>query len=312
VIITALETPSSPGPRRPAAEPPCWFARDDVGESRRFYLPAASADSLAFAVVAAGWENCGPRYDVRRHDFPFHVVEFVHSGHGRLELESSGFELVPGTVFTCGPGVFHRISNTGPAGLSKYFVAFTGSGARHLLDRIAPAGARPVHLGRTEEVRSVFEILIRSGCHGPERAERMTALAFELLLEAMQVSLVTEAPAVRRRRAVFQRCQDFVDTHFLQLTGVNQIAAACHIHRSHLCRLFREFTDTTPLHYLQCRRMTWAAEHLLSSSNLVRHVADELGMDPFQFSRTFKRVTGVAPANLIRSSRASGPDRLAS
>ncbi|MGY8719324.1 MAG: helix-turn-helix transcriptional regulator [Verrucomicrobiia bacterium] len=32
----------------------------------------------------------------------------------------------------------------------------------------------------------------------------------------------------------------------------------------------------------------------------MREVADELGIDPFQFSRSFKRVHGVSPAAFIK------------
>jgi AraC-like DNA-binding protein len=283
-----------------------------VTDCRRFHLPAPQHDARGFAVVSAGWENCAPDYDVHRRDFPFYAVEFVNAGTGSLQLGNEVHDLLPGTVFTYGPGVSHRICNTCASGLSKYFVDFTGPAAAALLKEYAPLGEHPIRLGRTDEVRGVFELLIRSGRAGDKRSVRMTSLALELLLDAIVASLVFDTPAVRRRREAFTRCRTYIDDHFLRLASVDQIATECHLHRSHLCRLFREFTDSTPLHYLLRRRMEWAADRLLNSNVLVRQAADELGMDPFQFSRTFKRVIGVAPANLVRAPHALSAQKLAS
>jgi AraC-like DNA-binding protein len=45
--------------------------------------------------------------------------------------------------------------------------------------------------------------------------------------------------------------------------------------------------------------MNWAAERLRSSPILIRQVAEELNLDPFQFSRTFKRVQGLSPSEFL-------------
>jgi AraC-like DNA-binding protein len=46
--------------------------------------------------------------------------------------------------------------------------------------------------------------------------------------------------------------------------------------------------------------MKWAANRLHTGEVMVREVADELGIDPFQFSRSFRRVHGVSPAEFIQ------------
>jgi AraC-like DNA-binding protein len=92
---------------------------------------------------------------------------------------------------------------------------------------------------------------------------------------------------------------ELIDHDFLKLNSVDALARACHLDASHLSRLTRRFGQDSPLRLLQRRKMQWAAERLENSAQLVRQVADELGMDAFQFSRTFKRIHGLSPSAFL-------------
>ena len=53
--------------------------------------------------------------------------------------------------------------------------------------------------------------------------------------------------------------------------------------------------------------MRAAMERLQAPGALVRTVASDLGFgDPFQFSRTFRRVLGVSPREFVRRQRLTG------
>lgn len=45
--------------------------------------------------------------------------------------------------------------------------------------------------------------------------------------------------------------------------------------------------------------MQWAAERLHASGCLIHEIAAALRTDPFQFSRTFKRIHGVSPTAFL-------------
>jgi methylphosphotriester-DNA--protein-cysteine methyltransferase len=49
--------------------------------------------------------------------------------------------------------------------------------------------------------------------------------------------------------------------------------------------------------------MEWVAERLVETGRQVRSVADQLGMDPFQLSRTFRRTFGLSPTEFVRLRR---------
>ena len=283
---------------RPDSAPPA-FVSQQVTAARRFYLNLKPRPSAELAVVCGGWEECAADYAIDRATFPYLSVEFVAAGRGELTLAGHRHALEPGTVFTYGPGVAHRIRTSTEERLGKYFVDFAGARATKLLRSCKLSPGTFIQLGATTEVRHAFDALIRLASTHDRHVERAAALQLELLLLVIARAMQPSSPSARRALATFERCRQHIDTHFLHLRTVEDAAAACHIDVSHLCRLFRRFHGERPFRYLQRLQMQWAAERLHASDRLIREVADELAMDPFQFSRTFKRIHGVAPSAFL-------------
>jgi AraC-like DNA-binding protein len=278
--------------------PPDYISRQ-VSSARRFYLPHNPTRSPEVRVLCGGWEACAPDFRIERPDFPYVALEYVAAGRGDLLLGGRRHALAPGCLFTYGPGI-PQVIQTDPADpLGKYFVNATGPAATRLLARHGLRPGTVVAADPAADVRVAFDTLIRLGDRPDAHTARAVALQFELLLIAAGRSVAPTSPAERQARATFLRCRDHIDTHFLRLRGVADIARECHLDASYLSRLFRRFLGDTPLHHLRWRQMQWAAERLHGSDRLAREVADELGLDPFLFSRIFKRLHGVSPRRFL-------------
>ena len=277
------------------------FLSKQVTSSRRFYHNLSPKPGKALTVVCGGWEECAPDYAIDRKTFAYLSVEFVASGRGQLVLNGQHHPLAAGTVFTYGPGVSHQIQTSPQERLTKYFVDFTGTRGRELLRESKLAAGTCIQLAAPAELRQTFDTLIRIGTSHHRLATRMCALQVELLLLTLVRSPQSSSHSDRRSFATFERCRQHIDTHFLTLDTLDQTAAACHVDEAYLCRLFRRFQDETPFRYLQRLQMQWAAERLQNSGQLIRQVADELRIDAFQFSRTFKRIHGVSPTVFLNN-----------
>lgn len=275
------------------------FISTQVTSARRFYLNLNPGRTRGVTVVCGGWEECAPDYAIDRASFPYLSIEFVARGLGEVVLGGERHVLRPGTVFSYGPGIRHEIRTSAPHRLGKYFVDFTGDRARRLLDECRLPPGTVAQLTATGDVREAFDALLRFATAQHALARRMCALQVELLLLVIARSLQPPSHFERRALATFERCRECIDARFLELRTVEETARACHVAVSHLCRLFRRFHGETPFHYLQRRQMQWAAERLHASGRLIREVADELGIDAFQFSRTFKRIHGVSPSAFL-------------
>lgn len=283
-----------------SAEPSPGFMSKQVLQARRFFLEAGVRDQAPLSVVCVGWEKCARDYVIDRETFPFLSLEFVAAGKGQLELNGANHELKAGSLFTYGPGVHYRMRTDPTDLLDKYFVDIVGPQALSLMQELDLAPGRLHHYQRGLDLKDAFEHLLRLAGHVGVYTTRSCALQLELLLLATRYGGSETTAGPNRAFTTFERCRRHMEDHFLEYSTVEDFAEACHINLSYLCRLYRKFSGVSPYQYLMQIKMKWAANRLHGGEVLVREVADELGIDQFQFSRSFKRIHGVSPAAFIK------------
>ena len=283
---------------RNTVDPPSFVSRQ-VREARRFYLNLNPPPGHKLTVVCGGWERCAADFRVERADFPFLCMEFVAAGKGTVVLGGKEWPLQRGGVFSYGPGCPHRITADSADPPVKYFLDFTGQEGLELLRAagLKPGSCRTVT--EAEEIEDAFEQVLASGSKSGPQSERILALKAEILLRILAESSL----AGGGREQSFQtylKCRDSIEARFLELRTAADLAAACHVHPAYLSRLFSLHGNESPYHALLRRRMRHAAALLDGGGRIVREVAEELGLDPFHFSRVFKRVHGVSPAEFLK------------
>lgn len=249
------------------------------------------------AVVGGGYEECAPNYAVQRSTFPFHVIEWVVGGSGKLNLAGSEIDLRPGMSYCYGPGAPHAIRTNEANPMRKHFVAFMGRSANHACEEAQLLSGTSRMLAHEPRLAFAFEALLRDGSTGKPSSQ---ALCVSLLRYLIQVLAVTpEAPQHGSDQAyeTYQRCEALLTEHAAQIASLTQLAEACDVSKSYLCRLYQRFSDISPYQRLLRLRMTAAAELLVDSEAPIGEVAQEMGyVDPFHFSRSFKSVLGVSPS----------------
>ena len=99
------------------------------------------------------------------------------------------------------------------------------------------------------------------------------------------------------------RVHAYIDAHLCDAITLEGLAAAACISRFHFARLFRATTGSSPMAYVREARVA-AAKVMLAQSQQPVSVADvavSLGFfDHSHFTRTFRRLTGVAPCHFTR------------
>lgn len=231
----------------------------------------------------------------------------VSRATSRMKGDTPGDPLEPGVVFTYGPDWEQRIVTDPQDRLLKYFVNFVGQPASELLRECGLAPGRVVRVAPILEVREAFDQLIRLASHPTRTTPRKCALQLELLFLLLSDRTAALSSAPDRSREAFERCRTVAEAEFLRMKTARELADRGHVDVAYLCRLFQRYAGTSPYRYLHRLKMAWAAERLHAGGTLVRHVADELGIDPFQFSRGFKRVHGLAPS-AFQTLRAGRPN----
>jgi len=291
---------SDPQTAGPAADQPRFFSAQ-IAQARRFHLQARPLAGQPLSVVCGGSERCLPDYQIRRRTFPYYGLEFVAGGKGTLTLKGRAYRLVPGTLFSYGPGVPQLITTAPEEPLVKYFVDFAGPRARKLLRAIPLPPGTVIQTSAPAEVMPIFDGLIANGLKNTGQSPEICAALLEALLHKLAETKVPPGSVESAAFGTYQRCVRELEEHALEIRTLQELARRCHVDGAYLCRLFKRFDHESPYHRLMRLKMSHAAARMQAPGMLVKQVAAELGFDdPYHFSRAFKSVCGLSPTELVR------------
>jgi AraC-like DNA-binding protein len=273
------------------------FFSKEVARARRFYLDLNPDPRRALAVVCGGLEHCTTGYAIHRDTFPFYSIEYVVRGHGTVKLRGRSYDLLPGRLFSYGPGIPHHITGDPDEPLVKYFVDFNGKEAANLLDACKLSPGRVSKVFPAQALQPIFDEIINAGLQMRRGGANLCRKLLECLTLRIDGARAPLEGAETLAFASYQQCRQFIEKHFLRLRTLEQIAQECHVNNAYLCRLFRRYDQQTPYQYLLRLKMNHAAERLQRAGTLIKQVAEETGFsDPFHFSRVFTTVFGLAPS----------------
>jgi two-component system response regulator YesN len=101
-----------------------------------------------------------------------------------------------------------------------------------------------------------------------------------------------------RLPAPLSRAMRIVEERYDSPLQLSQVAEACGITPSYLCRLFSEHMDTNFVDYVNTVRLKVAEEMLIENRRSVKEIAYAVGYaDPNYFSRIFKKYKGIPPTS---------------
>jgi AraC family transcriptional regulator len=91
--------------------------------------------------------------------------------------------------------------------------------------------------------------------------------------------------------------RDFIHAEFTQNPSIAEIAAAVNVHPVHLARVFRRQFNCTIADYIRPLKVEAAKQALASTDTPLADIALDTGFpDQSHFSKTFKRLTNITPA----------------
>lgn len=90
----------------------------------------------------------------------------------------------------------------------------------------------------------------------------------------------------------------YFSVHYQENISLDEIIESVGMSKSHFIRLFRQYTDHTPMDYLNLYRIEKAKALLFQSDLSVKEISFKMGFnDEFYFSRLFKKHVGISPLN---------------
>ncbi len=263
---------------------------------------------LDLNIYYSGSEACRPGHKwgplVRDH-FVLHAVE---SGEGSFESGSKTWELGPGSCFLIRPGVkaAYRASEERP--WAYIWTGFNGAKADSIACAAGLGSAKPVIDAKEAfpELLKSFAALKEAGkLQGSARQLAETATLYGVFsVLAKAAGHQKEEAQVSRKELHVQKAIEFLERNHSRELSVDELARHVGIDRTHLAHVFKLVMNSSPSGCLLALRVKKSCELLASRPDLsVKEVAFSVGYrDPLLFSKTFRRLKGMPPAEFRRRS----------
>ena len=275
-----------------------------VSDARRFHLRSMRSPVKGVCVVGGGVEACRSDYLIDRPGFPYPILELVAAGSGRLVMNRKEYDLVPGTLFTYGKGVGHRMEADQHHPMLKYFIVFTGRDAAAWLSRNGLPVGSVIQIAQLDRVRQILDDVIDFGLSDRPNREDCCMQALTYLMLKLSDQIVPLSKSGLRSFHTYQRCRNYIEAHGLTLRSLRDVTTACHVDEAYLCRLFQRFGRERPFHYLQHIRMNHAMTLLQTTDRLIKDIAEELHFqDAANFTRAFRAWFGLPPQSIRQGAR---------
>ncbi len=151
----------------------------------------------------------------------------------------------------------------------------------------------------------LFQRLI--ALHGESGSHRQLQCT-GLMLQLLAPFVATADPERRQQVLRFQRVLTYIDEHLAESIPLARLADLAHLEPTYFSALFSRHFGAPPLRYIHQRRIERALNLLWNSDSTLARVAELLGYtDAFHFSRTFKKITGITPADFRHQRRFPQP-----
>ena len=183
----------------------------------------------------------------------------------------------------------------------------------HLAVEPYRAALEAVHPGRPDEVEltdyfgrdeafshlcfACAEMLSAATPGTAGRVAHLTAL-FAVFLAEKYTAAASEKPDFRGGLPVRQlhKVEAYLSEHLAEDISVGALAELVELSPFHFCRVFKQTTGLSPLHFVTRERITRAQQLMRETPRSFIEIALEVGYpNPSHFAQVFRRVAGVTP-----------------
>lgn len=227
---------------------------------------------------------------------------YIASGRAHFYLEDREHVLEAGHFIFYRPGrpqhyVYHAAEQP-----EICWVHFTGREAISLAELAGFTASSILYTGISPEFQQLFLRMIRELQFArPCFEEALSLLLRELLLLVRRSLLESPQRDGRAQREILEAIRFFQENFSSEIV----IADYAHSHHLSACwfiRSFRQYTGVPPLRYLTDIRMERARFLLENTDYNIGEIGDIIGYrNPLYFSRIFKKIHGLSPAQYRKS-----------
>ncbi|MDF2721676.1 MAG: AraC family transcriptional regulator [Paenibacillus sp.] len=259
------------------------------------------------SVLFSGRERTLPGHSVGPKVHDYFLVHHITSGQGTFHCLGRTFELGAGDSFFIFPGELFRYEADEGEPWSYRWVGFRGDLAEELLSKLDITRHQPVAKPlRHKRAEVLFHQIERTLASAEPGYDMKSGGLLRLLLAEYERNEARETERASGRRSPMEqqveRTIRWLSVQYSKPISIEEMSKSLGYNRTHLSKMFKQYTGMTPMHFLLKLRME-RAKMLLRERLTVEQVAASVGFtDPLYFSKQFKKWYDRSPSEYRQES----------
>lgn len=224
----------------------------------------------------------------------YHQLEYVTSGKGKIVMDNDVHSIEKGDFFHIQKGLSRKIYSDKKDPLEKMYITLRGP----FIDGILSAYNlnSPLFIAKSD-VGIYFENILHiiEECDEPMYS-LYNKISFELLhiIQKVYTEHLLIKPA--ENLSVAENIMNYIDANFSSKITIGDLCDNFFLCKTQIIKIFKKKYNTTPMHYLQFKRIG-IAEHYLRETDIELSALPELlgYADSSHFTKAFKKDKGMTP-----------------
>jgi len=226
-----------------------------------------------------------------------YILLYCVEGSGTINIPGKTVPLTPNTYCIIPKNVPHHYKSSVKDPWTIYWIHFIGDHADQLFGRYLEIKRDPVAIPYDEKRIAAFEEIFNM-LENSFEDRSMEIVNIKLLEFVSSLIYFMEIDPSLHDDDVISDSINFMKNNLKARCTAEELAGRQHLSVSHYSRLFRSKTGSSPLQYFNNLKIQKSCQFLYFTDRNIKEICTELGFeDPYYFSRLFKKLMGMSPAN---------------
>lgn len=277
--------------------------------SENYFTDNFNITVTSYNLFMIGYQITEKNYSIRRKDFDNYLLTVTEKGEGILEYDNKVIPLKENDLVMIDCNKPHVFRNKGKGKWKICYMHVTGPSLGALYDKfVSYQSGNVFHNYPIEEFIAYAQYLLTKLRNCDKKL-----IEFNYFINLIDENLVNEVSDViyKVTRNIEKNLEinhpiypksienviNYLHTNFDKDINLNTLAGIAQLSKYHFLRLFYQYVNTTPIHYLNTIRLERAKNYLLGTNYSVKKIAYEVGFHSLQpLNNLFKERLGLTPS----------------
>lgn len=262
------------------------------------HLIKSYLSNLQVNVLLAGYNNVGHDWKDINYTPDYNKFYFIRDGEGCLKIGDKEYLPKPGQIFLMPKGIKQSYFNISGTPFTKYWCHFTAKiGDMNIFDMIK----LPLYIDvkDSEALEYIFnELLTHYNSMELSASLMLKSSIFRLISYYIDNTTVesinmSHSEAIDKLNLIIQ----YIENNLNKSITIEELSRIAYLHPNYFIRLFKKHLGTSPIQYINKRRIEEAKRLLTTTDSTLSEICCKIGTkDIYYLSKMFKDHTGFSPS----------------